>query len=257
MGRALAEFLDITGTGDISQRQLLVGRDVQPYLGQLVQLSSAVLRSRPYMQVPVCNDSDFLLCLYSFLKGTFEQDRGTGTVTAIRNSGESCMVKFNSSAEFFYNTGHSLNTICCFSVCRLLRASAAFEDNDEDTMPAHAQYAGLPVRPAAPAPPLPGRVPSAPIPRANPKRWACGLGEAVMPISDMRSPTTGWVGAQGCGWQGHIPARKGRTKWPSSAQRAARRTTATGGVVSSRRPALAAQPSQSVTLPDTFTARIL
>ena len=38
-----------------------------------------------------------------------------------------------------------------------------------------AQYDGIPVRPAAPAPSLPGRVPPAPIPRANPKRWACGL----------------------------------------------------------------------------------
>ena len=176
-------------------------------------------------------------------------------MTAIRNSGESCMVKFNSSAEFFYNTGRAPNTLL-FSVL----ANRGHRRHSRTVMRIpclpNALYAGL-VWPAAPAPPLPGRVPPAPIPRANPKRWACGLSEAVMPISDMRSPTTGWVGAHGCGWQGHIPARKGRTKWPSSAQRAARRTKASGRIVSSRRPALAAQPSQSVMLPDTFTSRIL
>jgi hypothetical protein len=91
------------GTSESVHEEVLLGLEIDPKVGQTVQLSSSVLNARPCMAVI---DSMFWKHVL-FLDRVPRQDRGLGVVTAVRNGGRSCMVQFFSTAEaeFFFNTG--------------------------------------------------------------------------------------------------------------------------------------------------------
>lgn len=79
-------------------KETLVGRDVEPSLGLRVVMSQSSRKTRPFVQ-----------------------DRGEGSVTAVHQSGEACMVQFDKMpGEYLYNTGSRspfLHALYVFSFC--------------------------------------------------------------------------------------------------------------------------------------------